>query len=228
MRKLILPLLLAAAATPALAAERSYSVGGFDRVSNSTPFDVYVHTGKAPSAHAAGDDRAIDRLQIEVVGGELRVATKQGSWFGWHWGNQRARIDVTVPAISGANLAGPGNLNIDLVRGRAFTAQLSGPGNINVGAIQAGDIELRLSGPGDISIAGHGGHGTFHVSGPGDIRAAGLTVQNANVSISGPGNVRANVTGSADVTVSGPGDAHLTGGAHCTIHKSFPGDATCS
>ena len=42
-------------AGPALADERTFPTGGdFHAVSNSTPFDVYVHTGKAPSMGAGG------------------------------------------------------------------------------------------------------------------------------------------------------------------------------
>ena len=51
------------------------------------------------SARADGPKDVLDRLQLDVVGGELRIGTKPGSWFGnWHWGSrQRTVIDVTLP-----------------------------------------------------------------------------------------------------------------------------------
>jgi hypothetical protein len=215
---------------PALAAERNFPTGGgFERLSNSTPFDVYVHTGKAPSVHAVGNDEALNQLQIENRGGELHIGTKPGRWFsGWHWGRgQRARIDVTVPMVSAANLSGPGNLTVDAVRTRAFSAHLSGPGNINIGMVEAGVIDVHLSGPGDISIAGRAERATMNLSGPGNIHASRLALGDATVNLSGPGDIDATVSRTADVRLSGPGDVNIRGGARCSIHKSGPGSVNC-
>ena len=219
-----------AAAGPALAAERDFPTGGgFDRVANSTPFDVYIHTGKAASVHAVGTDEAIDRLQIDNRGGALRIGSKRGGWFsGWHWGSgQRARIDVTVPMVSEVTLSGPGNLTVDVVRTRDFGAHLSGPGNINIANVEAGGITLDVSGPGDISVAGRAGRAVMDLSGPGNIHAGKLTLGDANVTLSGPGNIDAYASRTANVSLSGPGDVRIRGGARCSIRKSGPGDVTC-
>ena len=214
----------------AQAAERNFPTGGgFQRVSNSTPFDVYVHTGKAPSVHAVGTDEALNRLQIENRGGELHIGTKSGSWFsGWHWGRgERLRIDVTVPMVSEISVSGPGNLTVDAVRTRDFGAHLSGPGNINVGMIEASGVTLRVSGPGSVRVAGHAGRADMNVSGPGNIRAGDLSLGEADVNVSGPGDIEATVTRVADVSMSGPGDVRIRGGARCSVHKSGPGSVNC-
>jgi hypothetical protein len=212
------------------AAERNFPTGGgFDRVSNSTPFDVFVHTGKAASVRASGTDEAINRLQIENRGGELHIGTKPGSWFsGWHSNRgERVRIDVTAPMVSEVSLAGPGNLNVDTVRTRDFGAHLSGPGNINVGSVEASGVTLRVSGPGDIAVAGRAQRAVMNVSGPGNIHAGKLSLAEANLTVSGPGDIDANVTRNAEVRVSGPGDVRVEGGARCSVHKSGPGDVHC-
>lgn len=230
MRLLILSALVAVAATPAIAAERNFPTGGgFDRVANSTPFDVYVHTGQRASVHAVGAEETLDRLRIENRGGELRVGTRSGSWFsGWNWGRgARARIDITVPMVSEVHLSGPGNLNVDRVRTRDFGAHLSGPGNINVGQVDASGVTLQVSGPGNIRISGRAGRADMSVSGPGNIHAAQLNVSDADVGVSGPGDIDATVTHYADVRVSGPGDVRIRGGARCSIHRSGPGDVHC-
>jgi len=219
-----------AGAGAAQAAERNFPTGGdFHAVSNSTPFDVFVHTGKAPGIHASGTDEALDRLQIENRGGELHIGTKSGNWFsGWHWGGgTRLRIDVTVPMVGEVSLSGPGNINVDTVRTRDFGAHLSGPGNINVDSVDSAGVTLRVSGPGNIHIAGRAARSVMNVSGPGEIRAAKLTLAEADISVSGPGDVDATVTRTADVRVSGPGDVRIQGGARCSVHKSGPGDVHC-
>ena len=219
-----------AGAGAAQAAERNFPTGGeIHSVSNSTPFDVYVHTGKAPGTHASGTDEALNRLEIENSGGQLRIGTKSGSWFsGWHWGSgQHLRIDVTVPMIGEVSLAGPGNLTVDTIRTRDFGAHLSGPGNINVGSVEASGITLNLSGPGDIRIAGHADRAVMHLSGPGNIHAGSLNLHDADVTLSGPGDLDATVTRAANVRLSGPGDVTIHGGARCSIQKSGPGDVHC-
>lgn len=231
MRLLVLAALLAAtSAAPALASERDFPTGGnFTAVSNSTPFDVYIHTGQAARVHASGNDKAVERLQIENRGGELRIGTKPGSWFsGWNWsGGTRLRIDVSVPMIGEIRLSGPANITVDTIRTRDFGVHVSGPGDVHVGTVEARGITLDLSGPGDIYIAGRAERGVLRVAGPGDIHADKLTLTEASASVSGPGNIAAVVTGTADVSVSGPGDVRITGGARCNIRKSGPGDARC-
>ncbi|WP_442679194.1 head GIN domain-containing protein [Sphingomonas sp. ASY06-1R] len=231
MRRLFLSALLAATAvTPAAAAERSFPTGGgFDRITNSTPFDVFVHTGRAPSVHVIGGDETLKRLQIDNRGGELRIGTKSGSWFsGWRWtSNERVRIDVNVPALVSARVSGPGNVSVDTVRVRDFGAHVSGPGSVKVATAEVNGATLDLSGPGNISIAGRASRAVINVSGPGNIRAQQLRVGQANVTVSGPGDVDATVTDTADIRLSGPGDVRIRGGARCAIHKSGPGSVDC-
>jgi hypothetical protein len=215
----------------AQAADRSFPAGGeIHSVSNSTPFDVYVHTGKAVGVHATGPQEALDRLVIENRGGELRVRTKSGSWMsGWHWGKgENARIDITAPMIGEVSLAGPGNITVDAIRTRDFGVHLSGPGDINVGSVEASGVTLDLSGPGDIHIAGRADRAVMHLAGPGNIHAEGLRLGDADVTLSGPGDIDATVTRNANVQLSGPGDVNIRGGARCSVHKSGPGDVNCS
>ena len=228
MRLLALAPLVLAAASPATAATRGFPVGGFDRIRSTVPFDVHVHTGTAPSVSAEGPQDTLDRLKIEVRGGELVIGTVSGGWFsGWHWSHGKTLIHVGVPMIGAAALSGPGNLNVDRVQGRTFSASVSGPGDMNVGAVEAGHLGINLSGPGDLTIAGRAATAELNLSGPGDIRAKALTLRDATITLSGPGDITVNATGHADVTLSGPGDVTITGGARCSITKHGPGDVTC-
>jgi hypothetical protein len=230
MRKLIAAALLAtAAATPALADQRAFPVGGFDSLASSGPWTVRVHTGAAPSVHATGDKDVLDRLQIEVVGGELRIGSKPGSWFGgWHWNSSsHTRIDVTVPMLHSLTVSGPGDLTVDVVHAPTVAVRLSGPGDITVGTLDTKAIDIDLSGPGDIKLSGRAGNARVRLSGPGDIHGKALTVGDVDVHLSGPGTVTLDAYGHATGTLSGPGDIYLGSHAHCDIHKSGPGDVHC-
>src|SRR3954465_12068359 len=100
-RIILFSILAATACAPSLAATRTFPVGAFDRVANSAPVDVRVHVGPAPSARANGPQQVLDRLVVEIRGGELIVRTLPGSWFsGWRNAG-RTFVDVTVPALNG-------------------------------------------------------------------------------------------------------------------------------
>jgi hypothetical protein len=229
MRSLLLVLLAAAAAMPASAAVRSFPVAGFDRVRNSTPFNVRVHTGGRAAVRAQGPDTVLERLEVTVRNGELVIGTQRGSWFsGWNWRKQGpTTIDVSLPALSGVALAGPGDMVVDRAQARHFTASLSGPGNLTVRAVQAGSIDLDLSGPGDLAVAGRATTARLRLSGPGDLRTAGLSVRDADIVVNGPGSAALTASGVVGGALNGPGDITITGGARCQIRKSGPGDVRC-
>ena len=232
MPRPMLPILLGAAATlapsSAHAANRAFPVGGFDRISTSVPFDVHVRTGAAPGVRAEGPQEALDRLRIEVRGGELVISSQRGRWFsGWSGRGQRMVIEVSAPMVRATTVSGPGDLTVDRVSGPRFAATLNGPGNLGISALQTGQLDIVLNGPGDVTLAGRAETANLVLHGPGDIRAGNLTARDAVVQLSGPGDVVATVTGTVRGTLSGPGDITIRGGARCDIARRGPGDVHC-
>lgn len=229
MRLVLLATLALIAGSSAQAATRGFPVGGFDKVRNTAPVDVRVHTGGSPGVRADGPQDVLDRLDIGVRNGELVVGMKSGSWFsGWSWrGKQHTVIDVSVPMLIAASLSGPGDLMVDRIRTPTFAGSLSGPGNLTIGTVEARITTLSLSGPGNLTVSGHTDGATLSLTGPGDIRAKGFTARDLTVSLSGPGDIDVAATGTATVSLSGPGDVRIAGHPHCTVRKSGPGDVTC-
>ena len=230
MRMLFAAALLATAvAVPALAETRDYRVGGFDRINSAGPWDVRVWTGRGPAVKANAPQDVLDRLTIEVRGGELFIGSKSGSWLKpWNWGKgSHTVIDVNVPALAGFRLSGPGDVTIDRVKSAAFTGKISGPGDITIGAVEAGRLDLSISGPGNFILAGKAGPTRVSISGPGDVKGGNLTVGDIDVSVSGPGTVILTSFGSATGTISGPGDVRIGGHPRCNIRTSGPGDVKC-
>jgi hypothetical protein len=60
--------------------QRNYTVGGFDRVELAGHYDVRVTIGSAPSVRAEGDEAELERLEVSVHNGQLRIGSKRGSW----------------------------------------------------------------------------------------------------------------------------------------------------
>jgi hypothetical protein len=210
-------------------ASKVFAVGGFDRISLGGRYDAVVTVGGAPSVRAEGDQAAIDRLEVTVENGQLRIETRESG--GWSWGfggrHRRATLFVTVPALAGASIGGSGDMRIDKVAGRAFDGAIGGSGDMRIGALQVDEANLSVSGSGDLAASGKVGRVAIKVAGSGDVTASGLEAATASVSVLGSGDVAARATQSADITVMGSGDVNLTGNAKCTINKMGSGDVHC-
>jgi hypothetical protein len=210
------------------AGRRDFQVGGFDRVELAGSQNVIVTVGGAPSAYAEGDTGLLERLEVKVENGVLRIGQKKGRWsFGWSKDHGPITVHVTAPSLRGAEVAGSGDMRIDKVQADAFAASIAGSGELEVGSLTAKTTSFSIAGSGAVTAAGTAESGDFEIAGSGDVRAAGLQVKRAKVSIAGSGNVEAKATETADISIMGSGDAIITGTAKCNVSKMGSGDARC-
>lgn len=229
MRLLIAAALLGTAAAPAFADTRDFRVGGFDRVVSNGPWQIRIHTGKRVAVHADGPRDMLDRMQVEVKDGELKLGTRPGSWtsglsFGSHG---KTVIDIDVPMLSALTLNGPGDASVDRIKTPRFAARLAGPGNLAVAAIDTQEAVIDMSGPGRIAVDGRAGKASVRVSGTGSIEGRGLTVGDADVRLSGVGNIALTAFGNVTGSMSGIGSIEIGGRPHCSISRSGIGSVKC-
>jgi hypothetical protein len=209
--------------------ERNYQVGGFDRIALAGAYDTTVHTGAAPSVHARGNQKAIENLVVEVKDGILVI--KQKSRMGFSWGSRHGKVtlDVTVPSLRGAELAGSGDINIDKVAGDGFDGSIAGSGNMKVASVEVGKLKLSIAGSGNAAASsGRAKAAEYDIAGSGGIDAKGVAVETAKVSIAGSGDVSGQASNSASVDIMGSGNVEMTGGAKCSVSKAGSGSARCS
>lgn len=217
----------ASIATPAIAGEMSFPVGSFDRVSLGGSPQVTVSTGKTVSVRASGEQKALDRLDIRVEGGVLRIGSKRGKW-NWSWGDVgRVRIAVTVPMVRGVDLGGSGSVTVDRVRVPAFDAAVGGSGAIRIAALDTDRASFEVGGSGSIAAAGRCGDAQTSIGGSGSLKLAGLKCATLTASIGGSGDIDAFASRIAKVSVAGSGDARIAGGAKCSVAKAGSGSVTC-
>jgi hypothetical protein len=213
------------------AVSRNYQVGNFTEIEVAGPYDVDVRTGANPGVSARGSQKLLDRTVVEVKGDKLIIHPQQhNGWF--HFGfssNGGAKFAVTVPQLSGATIAGSGDIRVDNVRGDRFEGTVAGSGGIDVGNIAVQALKLSIAGSGDVKArAGTAQSAQYDIAGSGGVDGGAVTVQQLKVSIAGSGDVHAHATGAADVSIMGSGDVDVSGGAKCTVHKAGSGDARCS
>lgn len=210
---------------------RNYQVGNFQKIEIAGPYDIEVRTGGNPGVSARGSEKLLGRTVVEVKGDKLVIyPQKQGGWFhvGWHSAG-KAHFTVTVPSLSGATIAGSGDIRVDKVRGDSFDGAVAGSGGLNVAALDVKSLKLSIAGSGGVKAgSGRTASAKYDIAGSGDIDAGAVSANDAKVSIAGSGSVRAHATGTADVSIMGSGDVEVGGGARCSVHKAGSGDVRCS
>jgi hypothetical protein len=233
--RLLLPLLLtlplaacnvthnAEANSPA--GSRAFALSGFDQVALAGSDDVEVVVGPAFSVSATGPQAVLDRLDISVDGSSLKISRKSDS--GWSWNGKGALVRVTMPAITGASIAGSGDMKVDKAEGPNFSANLTGSGDLAVGAVKVAALSAGLTGSGEIGLAGTADKLDLSVNGSGSVNAAGLTAADATVSMAGSGDINLRVTGSVSGSMAGSGDIAVRGTDKCSIAKAGSGEVNC-
>ncbi|WP_340314863.1 head GIN domain-containing protein [Rhizorhabdus argentea] len=220
---------LVTAAWPAAAATRPFPVPDFSKLRVEGPYTVRVHTGARPSVVARGPQARIDKLIVESRGNMLVISTeKSWNWRNMGWGkNETIHIDIGVPMLDAATLAGSGEMNVDMIRGTDFMAALTGSGDLSIARIETSRLKAVVTGSGDLSISGRTGRAEASVQGSGDLRAGGLTVGLLNASVAGSGDIAVGPTRVARANVAGSGDIMIAGRPSCTKNKVGSGDIIC-
>jgi hypothetical protein len=188
------------------AVQRGFNVGGFNSVALGGAHNVVVTVGGAPSVRAVGPAAALDRLDIRVENGALRIGSKRED----HW-----------------NFGFRHDMRIDKVEGERFSAQIGGSGDMQIGQLRVGEAAFSVAGSGDVKAAGAAQRTQISIAGSGDVDLPNLESRRASISVVGSGDVRARVMEAADVSVMGSGDVIIGGGAKCSIHKMGSGDVRC-
>jgi hypothetical protein len=210
------------------AARRDFQVGGFERISLAGSHNVIVQVGGAPSVRAEGDAKLIERLEITVEGGELRIGSKESFSFGFKGHRKPLTIHVTAPSLTAANLSGSGDLRIDKVEGERFAGAISGSGDIDVAALKVGQADFSISGSGRIRAVGTAQSSNAAIAGSGDLDLAQFEVRTTKVDIAGSGDVQTRAMESADISIMGSGDVTVSGPAKCNVSKMGGGDVRCA
>ena len=208
------------------AAQRSFQVGDFRSVSLEGAHDVIVTVGGAPSVRAEGDAEQIDRLDIRIENGTLKIGTRREGWFNFRHG-RGVTVHVTAPALNGATIAGSGDMRVDRVHAPAFEAEIAGSGDMEIGALRAQRASFSIAGSGGIRAAGQAEQAAVSIAGSGSVDLHQLQTRRASVSVAGSGDISVRASEAVDGEVMGSGDVTVHGAARCSISKMGSGEIRC-
>lgn len=222
---ILAPLFLLAAAVPAAAADRNYSVTSFDRIRVDGPYKVSLTTGVAPFARASGSLAALNSVSLDVQGRTLIVRGNPSSWGGYPGAaDGPVAIAVGTHELSAAWVNGSGSLAIDRIEGLEFDLAIQGAGTAAIAEAEVDQLDIGISGAGSATVAGKALEMTAVVRGTSTLDASGLQVKDATVGAEGPSQIRVHATGSAEVDARGVATVEVTGGGACTVNAQ--GSAT--
>jgi hypothetical protein len=229
MRPIIFAAVAACAVTPAVAAERRYSVTDFDRIQVDGPYQVTVATGSASSARASGSREAIDRVQIDVQGSTLRVRPNPSAWGGdpRKAADASVAIHLTTRTLRSARVNGSGSLAIDKVKGLKFDTGISGSGQLSVELAEADVLLLSLLGSGSIKVGGKARTVRAELHGSGSLDGESLTANDAQIFADTAGAIKLGVSRSAAITATSSGEVEVIGTTDCTVKQTGAGSIHC-
>ena len=208
-------------------ATRSFAASGFHAVRLAGSDTVNVRRGASFSVTARGPQGVLDRLDIHTEGDALVVGHKREGWhMGWTSGRS-AVVTVTLPVLTGAAVAGSGDMTIDHAQGDQVGVSVSGSGGLSIAEVHAEATKVAIAGSGDVSLHGTTGALAVNVAGSGNYHGEGLVAQDARISVAGSGDAAATARRSADISIVGSGDVTVTGTANCHVSKVGSGEAVC-
>ena len=225
----LLPLLCAATAlaSPAAAAQRNFTVTGFERIRIDGPFTVRLTTGVAPFARASGSAAALDGISLDVQGKTLVVRRNPGNWGGYP-GKSTGPLEIAVGTheLTTAWINGAGSLAIDKVKGQSFNLAVQGPGSVSVGRLTVDQLKAGLSGSGSAVVGGTAAEVTAIARGTSTFDGSGLSAKNATIGAEGTAVIKLIASGTAKIDSLGAAMVELGGRPACTVRAA--GSATVS
>ncbi len=207
--------------------QRNFEVGAFQSVSLEGSHDVVVAVGGAPSVRAEGSAEALERLDVRVENGVLKIGTRREGWLSGMRHHRGVTVHVTAPALSSAAIAGSGDMRIDRVQAQDFEASVAGSGDLEIGTLQARRAEFDIAGSGGIRAAGTAEVAEISIAGSGSMSLDALETRRASVSVAGSGDVSLRATEAVEGSIMGSGDVTVRGPARCSVSKLGSGDIRC-
>lgn len=229
MIRLVIALALFAPAAPAFAAERSFSVGSFDRVRVDGPFEVRVTTGSSPTARASGSGALLERVDVDLNGTTLIVRMGNGGWgeTPGKAGGSAPVITLSTPRLIAATVSAGARVAITKMASQRIDVGVTGAGVLTIARADADQLNATLVGTGQITLGGRASRARLLTNGPGTIDASALSVNDLIVRLEGAGETKAAARYTAQVTSNGLGKVTVSGTAKCTVKAIAGGPVAC-
>lgn len=229
-----LPALMLAVAlllsSTAQAAERKFSIFGFDDIRIGNGVDVVLTSGKGASARAEGESRELlDRVSLQKNGKQLIVSVRPKSLNGDDYdGDAPVTLYLSSYAISNISHLGSGRVTLDMLTGRTPRVRLGGFGTLHIDAVDADRLDVAMTGGGQLIMAGEARDARIELQGASIFESPDLTVEKLTLVQRGPASSRVKATREAIITNNGTGRIDIAGKPNCTVRTDGAADIVCN
>ena len=204
------------------------TVDQFTKLSLLGPDNVVFTVGDQFTIVAEGSSDAIEEIRYRFKDGKLMIGRRDHDGIFNSGTKGSATVRVTAPMLSGASLAGSGDMEIAEMKSESVKLSVAGSGNIDVENVESDSLKISVAGSGDMKLAGTSESGKISVAGSGAVKAKDLKIAEAKVSIAGSGDVSFGSDGNVKASLVGSGDVNVKGSARCTSTSIGSGDLNCS
>lgn len=213
-------------AAPATAADRRWSIPGFDRLRVEAPVEVRVTTGGGASARASSDDAALlARLELRVDGGML-VVRLPGSAMRPVPG-PLGIVTLTTPRLAAVTVFGAAPVTVAGLRGDRVDLTVNGPGAIRATGIATTKLTATLIGDGAIALSGRAADARLTANGKGTTDASALTVDQLKVQATEGATTQAAARYDAHIIAARGATVSIAGKPRCTVRATKDAPVTC-
>lgn len=160
---------------------QSRPVGAFNRISTAGSEEVIVQVGPRPSLVIAADSNILPMLETRVRNGLLTVESR-----GSYRMRGPIRMWITVPALTGY--------------------ETSGSGNVRINGVNSDRLKLTINGSSSILATGRVNRLDVDINGSGDARLAALAATDVHAGLYGSGEATVRAANSLDADIYGSGD----------------------
>ena len=194
-------------------------------------FETVVLAGEGSLIVARGDfgmtvetdENLLEYIETDTVGSELRITTRAGVDIG---PTVPPVYRVTLPALTGVELAGAGSIQTGAWEADTFTVGLSGVGDVAIELLTATTLNLNAQGVGAITVVGAVERQIIDIGGLAEYFGADLASTSAEIVCGGSGTAVLWVTGALDAEIAGTGSVSYYGDATATQQLSDAGTLT--
>ncbi|MBT8472715.1 MAG: DUF2807 domain-containing protein [Marinicaulis sp.] len=170
---------------------RNYDFDGFREIDISGVYEVKIEVGSAASINLSGAPEEMDRVEIAVTDGVLKLGSGNHGRTKKKLRNHGITAIITMPELEALDVSGVADVEAD--------------------NIAASDFDVRLSGVGEIDLSGTCDTLSARVSGVGELDARDLECSTADVRVSGIGEATVYASDAVNAGVSGIGSISVYG-----------------
>ncbi len=212
------------------AAERKFSIFGFDDIRIGNGVDVVLTSGKGPSARAEGATREIlDRVSLQKNGKQLVVSVRPKSLDRNNY-EEDAPVTLYLSSFAIENLThlGSGRVALDKLSGRSPSVRLGGFGTVQIDAVDADQLVVAMTGGGQLTMAGEAVAARVELQGASIFESPDLEVEKLTLVQRGPVSSHLAVEREANISNFGTGRIEIDGRPNCTVRTDGSAEIICN